>query len=255
MKMKNLLMVVATIFMFTTVNGQSIRWSYAIDGSVNGAGRQWTFDYGFWKWTAAVDKEDTEGQKVKKKIKPRVLHYYFQPFDAKQLVITENYNPGAIEKIVIGHHPGGGKKAVLKEIYSGTATSKGANYIVNNYLLKDVEQVTDVYITMNYQAVDGVNQIAGVCLTDFTTDYSPGKKLLPYEAFEGEAMYMNDDVSGKAKPTTPIITVDNKYMYFNHKYTTTNIYRGTIGSDGKFSEVVRSQFNFVWSHKIIILLM
>ncbi|MFN3916435.1 MAG: OmpA family protein [Flavobacteriales bacterium] len=236
-----------TLFACLTLgaNAQRVQFPHKVEGSEAGAGKLKVWQAGYSKYAAAVLKENREGTTVKKpkKPKPGVIHYIFNPFRAQQLMVVESYNPGAIQKIEIGYKPSGKGKAIVKEIYSGTPGVTNEKYLRRNINFDETPNVTDVWIHMAYYDVDGVNQIGGIALCDFKDAFVPGINLADEEPFEGKPMHMNDDVSGKASPTTPIVTVDNQYIYFNHKNVSTNIYRGKIGNDGKFEKVERSHFN------------
>lgn len=224
---------------------QKVRWSYKVDGSEAGAGKMNTWKTGFNKYCAAVIAENDESKKLKKNAKdPGIIHYSFMPFDAQQVIISENYNPGAIAKIEIGYRPNNEKTPLKKTIFEGETKASDKGYVTTNYNFELTKNVTDVYIYMDYVKITGVNQIAGVALADFKEPYKPWYHFAKDEPFEGEPMFMNDDVSGVANPTAPVLTVDGKYIYFNHSDgSNTKIYRGEIGSNGKFKKVEISVFN------------
>lgn len=244
--MKNQISILIMLFaMFTVIsaNAQKVRWPYQVDGSGYGKGNPATYKAGYAAYAAAPLKEDTEKEAKKAKgKKPAVIHYAYMPLTCKQIAIIENYNPGAITKVIIGYKPDM-KKIVKKEVYSAEAKAETEAYYVRNINFESTPNVTDVWIYMEYYKVPGINQISGVALVDSEKPYSPRINTLEYDVFEGEPFYMNDDVSGRAKPTTPIISVDNRYIYFNHNNNGTAIYRGTIGSNGQLSYVEESKFN------------
>ena len=213
-----------------------VRWSYFVEGSEGGigAGTPNTYAEGFNTNCAAVEDECEEGKEPKKRAKsPAAIQYYFMPFDAQQVVISENYNAGSIVKINIQYIPDGKDDPVSKTIYEGKA-SPVAGYRVSNYNFEPTKNVVGVDVYLDYKAVPGVNQIAGVGLTDFPEKYSPHINLSKDNTFETEVMYMNDDITRNYNPSTPILSIDGKYIYFSHQDGRDNqIYRATIGEDGK----------------------
>lgn len=241
---RNFIILIVILGMNSQLNAQKVRWSYKIENSVNGYGKPWKWTAGFNDWAAAVEKEDVEGEKLKKKAKdPEMIHFYFMPFNAQQLIVFENYNPGAISKIEIDYRPDMQSKKQRKVVYEAETKRDAKDYIRRNIYFDMLNNITDVWVYMDYVKVPGVNQIAGVALADFKEEYKGYINTPDENAFVGEPMYMNDDVSGKASPTTPIITVDNRYIYFNHNNEYEQIYRGTIGSNGKIEKVEYSKFN------------
>lgn len=242
---KHVLFFLMSMIVINLSFSQKVRWSYKIEGSNEGAGKMNTWKAGFNKYCAAVIAENEEGKKLKKNAKdPGIIHYSFMPFDAQQLIISENYNPGAISKITIGYRPNNEKKPLIKTIYEGETKASDKEYVTSNYNFELTKNITDVYVYMDYVKIPGVNQIAGVALADFKEPYKPWYHFAKEEPFEGDPMFINDDVSGVADPTAPVLTVDGKYIYFNHNDGNhTKIYRGEIGSNGKLKKVEYSVFN------------
>jgi outer membrane protein OmpA-like peptidoglycan-associated protein len=242
---KILLSLLFVFFAINYTNAQKVRWSYKVEGSEAGAGVPNTLVEGYNKNCAAVLDENKEGKEPKKKAEsPEVIKYFFKPFQAQQVVVCENYNAGAVVKIEIESLSDNSKKHTLKTIYQGEATPiKG--FKTTNYNFEPTKDVVGVNVYVDYKKVPGVNQIAGVGLADFPEAYFPKINLSKENPFSGDVMYMNDDVSGKLNPTSNIPSVDGKYIYFCHQDEKGNnqIYRGTIGSDGKFLKVDLSDFN------------
>ena len=226
---------------------QKVRWSYKIEGSNVGSGKINTLVAGFNAKCAAVLAEDRKGEKIRKEFKdPGILHYFFMPCKAQQVIITENFNPGAISKIEIGYRSDGKNETLRKIIYEGKTKSSEKDIVTSQYFFDLTDNVLDVYIYLDYIKIPGINQIAGVALSDASEKYFPSINLDKNEPFTGKPFYMNDDVSGKKTPTSPRITIDNRYIYFNHvgtKAKAMKIYRGTIGKDGALEKVILSEFN------------
>lgn len=242
---KILIPFVLIFFALSFVQAQKVRWSYAVEGSEAGAGVPNTFTEGFNAKCAAVLKENKETKEQKQKAKkPELIKFYFMPFDAQQVVISENYNAGAIVKIEVESYADKSDKLSTQTIYEGKASAvKG--YKTSNYNFPVTKNVVCVNVYVDYTAVPGVNQIAGVGICNFPEAYSPKVNISKDIPFDAEVMPMNEDVYGKRNPSTPIITVDGKYIYFNHEDAQGNnqIFRGSIGADGKISRVELSDFN------------
>ncbi|MDD3478791.1 MAG: OmpA family protein [Paludibacteraceae bacterium] len=240
-----LISIILCFFLVNQLDAQKIRWSYKIEGSEVGAGKPVTYRNGYNKYAAAVLQENKDGKEPSKNAKsPAVIKYYFMPFDAQQVVICENYNVGAIVKIEIESLSENSKETIVKTIYQEDA-SPVQGFRTSNYNFEPTKHVTCVNVYLDYVKIPGVNQISGVGLTDFREAYTPEFNFAKENPFEGEPMYMNDDVSGMASPTAPIVSVDGKYIYFSHEdeYGKNQIYRGVIGYDGRISKVEWCDFN------------
>ena len=210
---------------------QKVRWPYQVNKTQIGAGIPGTWTAGYSTW-GMPHKEKKKGKK------PYILHYYFKPFSAQQMVVFENFNPGAIIKIEVEY-----SKKSKKVVYEAVAKRSEKDYVRRNIYFDMLPDITGVYVYLDFLKVDGINQISGVALADFKEEYHGLINTPDESAFEGKPFYMNDDVSGIASPTTTLITLDNKYIYFNHKGDYLQIYRGVIGSDGKLKKVEASVFN------------
>jgi len=244
--MKKLSIALLLIFVIVSyIPAQKIRWSYKVEGSIAGAGKPNTFQEGYNENCAAVIDENIEGTIPKKKAKsPEAINFYFMPFDAQQVVICENYNAGAIVRIDIVSLSKDEKSVSAKTIYKGEAAPV-AGYRTTNYYFEFTKNVVCVNVYLDYKKIMGVNQIAGVGLTNFSEKYTPQINLSKDNMFEEGVMYMNEDVDGNYDPSTPIISVDGKYIYFSHQddKNDNQIYRGTLGADGRIAKVEQSPFN------------
>lgn len=240
--MKNIKILILLSIIANFSVAQKVRWSYKVDGSVWGYGKPWVSDYRFWKYSGAVEAEDVVGESLKKSEKsPAILHYKFKPLKIQQVIVIENYNPGAITKIEYGTD---GKNGIKKEIYSSEAKATEKKYRILNLTcpLTDFE-VTDVWISVDYKVVEGVNQIAAVAISDSKESYSPKINLPAELPFEGEPFNINEDITGEKGPSAPRISADGNYIYFDHNNGYENIYSSKLGTDGKCLGVMPSFFN------------
>jgi outer membrane protein OmpA-like peptidoglycan-associated protein len=240
--MKNIFLL-SLIMIFCNLSiSQNVRWSYKVEGSIWGAGKPLVSTYRFWKYCGAVEVEDAVGEGLKKSEKsPAELHYQFIPLKTQQLIIIENYNPGAITKVEIGTS---GKKGIRQEIYSGKAKAEEKKYRILNLFcpLTDYE-VTDVWISVDYKAVEGVNQIAAVAISSLKEAYTPKINLTADLPFEGEPLNINEDITGEKGPSALRVSADGKYIFFDHNNGYEAIYFSMLGADGKCKDVKYSSFN------------
>ena len=226
----------------THVTSQNVHWSYKVEGSVWGYGKPLVYTYRFWKYCGAVEVEDAVGEGLKKSEKsPAEIHYQFIPLKTQQVIIIENYNPGAITKVEIGTS---GKKGIRQEIYFGTAKAAEKKYRILNLFcpLTDYE-VTDVWISVDYKAVEGVNQLAAVAISSLKEAYTPKINITAELPFEGEPLNIDEDIAGDKGPSAPRVSADGKYIFFDHNNGNEGIYCAKLGTDGKCQNVTYSSFN------------
>ena len=226
--------IILSFGLLNKLEAQKVRWAYKVNKSQYGAGKPGIWKAGHTKWSASFV------EKKRSKV-PGVLHYYFMPFSAQQLIVIENLNPGAIIKIEVEYSEN--DKLLRKIVYEAVAKRASKDFISRNIYFDMLPNITGVFIYMDYMKVEGENEITAVALADFKEKYKAHINTPDKSAFTGKPMDMHDDVSGKASPTALKITIDNRFIYFNHEGVSTLIYRGTIGANGKIKKVERSKFN------------
>ncbi len=236
------------ILISSSVLSQRVRRPFKVDGSKPEQIKQWVLTYGFNSNGVAPKKHHDPEIKPRKnkKNEPAVLIFKFKPFDAQQLCIIENFNPGAISKIVIGYQADLQGKLSYKSIYEGSAEAKPKEWNSENYYFETLPNVQEVILTMDYLKVDGVNQIGGVILTDFKDKFEPRINIPDEPLFENKSLNMNDDVSGKIYAQSTLVSANGEKIFFSYTHNNTvydKIAVGEIGSDGKFKKVSVSVLN------------
>jgi OmpA-OmpF porin, OOP family len=245
-KLHILLCITMLCNVLNTCFSQQVRWPYKVSGSNEGRGQKWQTHHGYFKGAACAKNESEDGKPPKpvKKYKPAVLKFYYQAFDANQLCVLENYNPGAIVKIEVKHKSKENQKTQITTIFEGEAKAKPKKFTPNHFFFEEMIGITEVYVHMDYLAVDGVNQILGPVLCNMSDPYKQQKNLPDFEIFEDKLVYMNDDVNGKISPKGLDISADGKTLYFSVSVLNTDqLYEGHIGPSGKIEKVVESKFN------------
>lgn len=233
-----------TFFITSKLQAQKTRWPIGIEGSLAGIGVPSTMEYGFNLNSITCIKERKQGKKISKKAKPAEIHLLYEAFDASQVVITETYNPGAISKVEIGYHPERNREIIRKTIWEGEVSTTVAKYRVRNLHFELTPNITDVWITVNYAEVAGVNQIGGVGLVNSADDYFPHINLPKKEIYSRNVKRLNDDVNGEKNPKGLIISADGRYVYFsNEERDYEKIYRGEFNSEKEIVKVTFSDFN------------
>jgi len=226
------------------LRAQKTRWPVGIEGSSFGIGVPVVSTYGYNRCAVTSLKENIEGKHVKKRTKPAEIHFRYDGFDASQLVITETYNPGAISKVVIGYSQKSSGNCIKKVVWVGNAMATEPSYTVRNFHFDLTPTITDVWVTIDYSAVAGLNQLGGACLVNSTTDYIPRMNLPEKEYFTTVVRRVNDDVNGEMNPKGLILSADGRYIYFsNEEIDYDKIYRGEFDSAKELKKVTFSKFN------------
>ena len=148
---KRQLMISLLLLMLSSSFAQKIIWSSKVEGSNYGSGVPETLKPGFSPMAGAVKAEDSKGKRLdEKRESPAELHYKFQPLKSQQVIIVENFNPGAITKVEIGREG----KGARKEIYTAVAKVIIEKYRVLNLTFPLTEyEVTDVWINVDFKKI------------------------------------------------------------------------------------------------------
>lgn len=223
---------------------QKTRWPYMVEGSDNGRGVPKVWSYGYNSNAITPYKDRKEGKTIKPGKKPTVLHFQYEKFEACQVVVTETYNPGAITKVIIGYKPKGKGKTVKKTVWEGAAQATAQKYTVKYFHFDMTPNVTDVWVYVDYAAIEGVNQYGGVCLSNSSKNYYPKVNVPKSKIFAENVKKLNDDINGEKNPSGLILSADNKYLYFSHmEKNREQIYRAELNDENQIVKVIPSDFN------------
>jgi len=237
------------LFAVSSTFAQRVHWPVGVEDTYldRGLGVPGVWSYKYSEWGIAYEREGTDNAKLKKKDKdPGIIHLTYAPLDIQQVCVVESFNPGALAKVEIGYYENGSKKLTRQTIYDGSEEERHTEWRVRNFTFDKVEKVTDIWLHVNYVAVPGPNQYAGVAICESAIPYEPDWNLPDEELFTDDILDINDDVSGLASPKGgAFLSANMRYIYFPHENSSGYdvIWRGTIGSDGKLTEVRFSDFN------------
>ncbi|TLV01233.1 OmpA family protein [Dyadobacter luticola] len=142
---------------------------------------------------------------------------------AKQIAIAENFNPGAIVRVLA--YDESGKEYLVSETPAAQQAVKGRMLHV---FLKQNVLVNAVKIVLEPGKVSGFNQIDAIAISESATPVEAAINFAQNMQLKSEKENMGKAINTKGQEVAPIISPDGKTLYF----TRTN-FEGNIGNPNR----------------------
>ena len=163
---------------------------------------------------------------------------YTTPMRIRQVAVAENFNPGAVESIVLL-----GTKGERREVYRATpkAASVRARMLTVTFTMTDF-LVSSVQITLQPSAVPGWNEIDAVAISDVTDPVMATIGTIPNLRFTSKPQNLGRGVNTTYDDVMPRISPDGSTLYFTRKNSPENIGGAQDGDDIWFSTLVQGSW-------------
>ena len=165
-----------------------------------------------------------------------------KPMIPKQIIVAENFRPGAVSKIVLIDKFG--KEHVVKKLKPRPVDEP--HRIFHIQLDKVGFETTSMKLFLDVTSFDKMPQIDAIGMSEVLEDFQPKINLVPLHITESEAQNLGQMVNTIYKEVAPVISPDNKILYFTRD-SPENI--GGENQDVWVSEI-DSTGNFKKSHNI-----
>ncbi len=141
-----------------------------------------------------------------------------EPVMAKQVVVVESVNPGAVSEIIVIDEKG-------KEIsvYKSSVQAVVEPYRVLSFPFNSKSKIVAVKVIGSPSKVKGWNYIDGIGLTNETGPVAIKPRLVSDVHLAGKATRMNDDVNSPYTDKYPVISADGQVLYFTRSKHPQNI--------------------------------
>lgn len=133
----------------------------------------------------------------------------------QQLVVAENFNPGAIKKIDIIAEDG-----TNKEIYANNPMETNKKQRLLYVFLKNPSPfyVSQIKIILDPNTIDGQNQIDAIGISDGLDSIKVEINNIPKLVFHSEPESLGQNINSIYDETAPMISPDGKTIYFVRKF-------------------------------------
>ncbi len=167
-------------------------------------------------WCVAEKK----GKEREKKGEAYIWVQFKRAKHIQQVVVAENYNPGAITKIEIFD-----KKGRSKVIYTAQAKAIKEKKRMLSVVLPELTKmkVYQVKVTLQPSKVPGQNQIDAIGISDGTKPVVVKINQIEGMKFTSEPENLGDSINTKYDEVGPMISSDGKTLYFDRRCSPENV--------------------------------
>ena len=138
---------------------------------------------------------------------------YKKPLQIQQVAIAENFNPGAVEKVILYD-----MQDNPHTVYHGEAAPTGQqSRIMNVTFLKTEYKVKAVELVVQCGKVPGLNQIDAIGIANTRVPIKAEINVAPDSKIEGVKENLGSGVNSQFEEVYPIISPDGKTLYFDRK--------------------------------------
>ena len=133
-----------------------------------------------------------------------------KPMVPKQIIVAENFKPGSVSKIVLIDKFG--KEHVVKKLKPRAVAE--SHRIFHIPLDKVGFETTSMKLFLDVTGFDEMPQIDAIGMSDGVVEYQARINLITVNMAESEATNLGDVVNTIYKEVAPVISPDNKTLYF-----------------------------------------
>ncbi|MBN2669496.1 MAG: OmpA family protein [Bacteroidales bacterium] len=171
---------------------------------------------------------------------------YSKPQIIQQVVVAENYNPGAIKTISIISDDG-----TEETIYQSTPQAIGKPSRILSVFLNQPSAfyVSQVKVVLEPNAVDGQNQIDAIGISDSKDSVKVYINTIPKLKFHSEPESLGDGINSVYDEVAPMISPDGKRVYFDRKFHPDNVGTHKDEDDIWYSDLSKDK---VWQKAVNI---
>ncbi len=143
---------------------------------------------------------------------------YKKPMQIQQVGIAENFNPGAVEKVILYD-----TKDEPHVVYHGEAAPVNvASRVMHVNFLKTDYKVKAVELVLQCGKVPGMNEIDAIGISASKTPITAEINIAPNSKIEGTKENLGSGVNSPYEEVYPIISPDGKTLYLDRKYSPNN---------------------------------
>lgn len=165
------------------------------------------------------------------------LHVGFEkPMKIKQVIIAENFNPGAVVKIILID-----TKNTEHEILKKSADTLKLFSRFNQIKIEETEyEVASVKISIDCRATPGINQVDAIGIANHHEEPKSEVKTVVEILFYSEPEPLGPNINSKYTEVHPLISPDGKTLFVNRKdypphHDDDEIWYSTLDENGEWT--------------------
>lgn len=141
-----------------------------------------------------------------------------QPMHARQIIIAENVNPGAVVQVIVLD-----EKGQEHSVYQITSPQARPDPLLRIFPKDSAYLCTQVKVVINGAALKGINQIDAIGISEETSPVAVGINLSKETPKDIQKENLGKSVNSPGQEVAPVISPDGRTLYFTRNFNKANI--------------------------------
>ena len=147
-----------------------------------------------------------------------ILVGFDKPMYARQIIIAENVNPGAVVRVIVTDD-----KKSEHIVYEAPGTQPRTDPLLRIFPKETSYLCSRIKVVMNGAALKGMNQIDAIGISEETTPIAVGINLSKETPKEIQKENLGKTVNSAGQEVAPVISPDGRTLYFTRNFNKANI--------------------------------
>ena len=141
-----------------------------------------------------------------------------KPIHARQIIIAENVNPGAVVQVIVID-----EKGAEHPVYQATSVQARPDPLLRIFPKDSAYLCTQVKVVINGAALKGMNQIDAIGISEETNPVPVGINLSKETPKDIQKENLGKRVNSPGQEVAPVISPDGRTLYFTRNFNKANI--------------------------------
>lgn len=141
-----------------------------------------------------------------------------KPIRARQIVVAENVNPGAVVRVLVID-----EKGIEHPVYRVTSPQPRTDPLLRIFVADSAFVCHQVKVFINGAALKGINQIDAIGISDQTKPVTIGINVSATTPKEIQKENLGKTVNSPGQEVAPVISPDGRTLYFTRNFNKANI--------------------------------
>ncbi|MVM30092.1 OmpA family protein [Spirosoma sp. HMF4905] len=140
------------------------------------------------------------------------------PMQARQIVVAENVNPGAVVKVIVID-----QKGKEHSVYQATSVQARQDPLLRIFPKDSAYLCTQIKVVINGAALKGMNQIDAIGISEDTKPVTVGINVSKNTPKDIQKENLGKTVNSPGQEVAPVISPDGKTLYFTRNFNKANM--------------------------------
>ena len=141
-----------------------------------------------------------------------------KPMRARQIVVAENVNPGAVVKVIVID-----EKGAEHVVYQATSIQPRTDPLLRVFSKDSAYLCSQIKVVLNGAALKGINQIDAIGISEETKPLSVAINVSKGTPKEIQKENLGKTVNSPGQEVAPVISPDGRTLYFTRNFNKANI--------------------------------